>query len=299
MKRTQDNNGLQCLGLSAVLLMGSYGICGWVMAGDSASYIINWLGAVMLAAVIWMSAATFLSHEKQLRKTGGCAPWLISLYFVAASGLYIRGLIALWRQWALPQTPLPILALSAAAVAVFGGSRGSKPVLRLGLPVLFVVSFFYIMDTALLVPEMSRHRLSLIYGGFDAAFFLKLLGAMLLPLPAALLLPNGGAKGIRSCFRCGAAAGLAYLLLSAIRSVLLLGPLAVMEPYPLLRSLMLVYVGPSLNRMECWGLMALSAAMLTSAIAMVAGAISYLPVKRYSIAKAVSLTLAITALAFF
>lgn len=299
MKRTADNECLQGGCLCAILLMGSYCMCGGVMASDSASYIINWLVAVMIAAVFWIGAAFVIKIDLQGQKIRGGVSCLIALYFIIASGFYIRGMIALWRQWALRQTPLLVLALISASVAVYGGSRGRKPVLRLGLPVLLVVSFFYVIDTALLVPEMSRYRLSLIYGSFDAAFFLKLLGVLLLPLPASLLLQGGETKRTRSCFRCGAAAGLVYLLLSALRSVLLLGPLTILEPYPLLRSLMLVYVGPSLNRMECWGLMALSAAMLTSAMAMAAGAISYSPIKGYKTAKSAVLTAAITAIAFF
>ena len=299
MKKIQDNKNLQSAGLNGVLLMGGYCISGGIMAGDSASYIINWLGAVLVSAFIWLGAASVMPNEKQVWKPRVYMPCLLSLYFIIASGLYIRGLIALWRQWALQQTPLPVLSLASAVVAVYGGSRGLKPVLRLGLPVLFVVSFFYITDTALLVPEMSRHRLCLMFGSFDAAFFLKLLGTMMLPLPAALLLQYGGSKRMRASFRVGAALGLAYLLLSAMRSVLLLGPLTVMEPYPLLPSLMLVYVGPALNRMECWGLMALSAAMLVSSMAMVAGALSYFPIKGRRTAKATALTAAITAIAFF
>lgn len=299
MKRTKDNEYLQCVALCAVLLMGSYCISGGVMVSDSASYIINWLAAVMIAAVIWLGASVALPMEKQLRKPRNSACWLISLYFIFTAGLYLRGMIALWRQWALPQTPLLILSLFSAAVAVYGGSRGRKPILRLGLPVLFVVSFFYITDTALLVPEMSLNRLSVVFGSFEAVCFIKLLAAMILPIPASILMHDAGAKRMRCSFRLGAAVGLAYLLLSALRSVLLLGPLTVMEPYPLLRSLMLVYVGPSLNRMECWGLMALSAAMLTSAMTMAAGALSFFPIKWHSTVKAVTLTAAITSLAFF
>ena len=299
MKNTQDNKCLQCVGLCAVLLMGSYCISGGFIAGDAATYIINWLSAVLIAAFIWMGAAILLPRKEQLRKTCGFVSYVISLYFIISAGLYLRGLIALWRQWALPKTPLLLLAFTSAAVAVYGGSRGRKPVLRLCLPVFILVSFFYVMDTALLVPEMSMRRLSLVYGNFDAVLFLKLLGSMILPLPASILLLDGETEGMRPYFRSGAAVGLAYLLLSALRSVLLLGPLTIMEPYPLLRSLMLVYVGPSLNRMECWGLMALSAAMLASAMATAAGALSFFHIEVYKKAKAAAVTAAIAGIAFF
>ena len=299
MRNTHDNRCLQCLGLCAVLLMGSYCVSGGVMAEDSASYLINWLAAAMIAALIWMISSTVLPYSKLQFKNSRSLSSLISLYFIIGSGLYIRGLNTLWRQWSLPQTPLPVLAVASAAVAVYGGSRGVRPVLRLCLPVIVVVSFFFVSDTFLLVPEMSHQRLCLYYGCFDAAFLLKLLGSMILPLPASLLLQEGGAKRLRPFFRGGAAVGLAYLLLSAMRSVLLLGPLTVMESYPLLRSLMLVSLGPALNRMECWGLMALSSAMLTSAMAMSGGALAFAPVKGHGAIKAAALTAAIAAIAFF
>ena len=68
MKKIQDNKNLQSAGLNGVLLMGGYCISGGIMAGDSASYIINWLGAVLVSAFIWLGAASVLPNEKQVWK---------------------------------------------------------------------------------------------------------------------------------------------------------------------------------------------------------------------------------------
>lgn len=298
MRNTKDKEKLQGAGLSAVLLLGSYGVSGRIMAPDPASYTQTWLWAGGCAAVVWL-AATYLPSRS--RSKAGVRPLpdlLAALYLTACAGLYLRGLAALWRQWALPQTPRLVPALALALLTVYGASRGLRPVLRLSLPVLFTLSLFFLLDTALLIPEMSTSRLSLAYADFYPTLFGALTAALLLPLPAALLLTKGQGAD-RSWFRGGALLGLAYLILSAVRSVLLLGPLAVLEPYPLLRSLMLVYVGPALNRMEAWGLMALSAAMATAAMALAAGALARQPFRGHEKAAWAALAGVLTAIAFF
>lgn len=279
MRNTQDKAPLQCCALNFVLLAGSYSVCGQIQAASTASaadFALNWLAAAAAVGMIWLAAAYI---EPPLRNDSSGTrlfKLLAVIYLGFTAGCYLRGLIMLWRQWAYHETSPLVLAISAALLTLFGGSRGLRPALRLCLPVSAAVLVFFIADTALLAPEMSLSRLRLVYGAFSPQLFLKLLGALLLPLPAAILLRPADASDLHIPFQTGAVIGLSYLLLSALRSVLLLGSLTVWEAFPLLRTLTLVYVGPGLSRMDAWGLMALTGAMMTAAISMSAASLQLL-----------------------
>ena len=298
MRNTKDNGKLQSAALNAVLLMGSYSMCGRILTADPGDYALTWLCAAAVALMLWVLLAYTGSRWHGWRKSP-LFSLAAAVYFTFAAGLYLRGLAALWRQWALPDTPLSVIAIIVSVLAVYGGSRGIRPVLRLCLPVFIIVCVFFVSDTALLVPEMSADRLRPLSAAVEPAVFVRLLAAMLLPLPAALLLPDGDAVELRPYFMGGAAIGLAYLFLSALRSVLLLGPLTVLEPYPLLRSLMLVYVGPGLSRMEPWGLTALCGAMIGAAMALSACALSFLPFGKRKALAAAAVAATLTAVVFF
>ena len=296
MRYSQDNIKLQCAGLNAVLLMGGYGICGRILTEDAASYGITWLCSVSAAAVIWAAAPQI--DPVKVRGTVFFGSFRV-LYYLVATALYLRGFIALWQQWALPETPRIILTASAVLLTVYGGRCGSRPVLRLCLPVLFTVMLFFLLDTALLTPEMSASRLEIEKAFVDPSAFFDILAILILPLPAALYSSDLKTVGIRPYFTCGACIGLGYLMLSALRSQMLLGTLTVLDPYPLLKALMLVYVGRGLRRSETWGLMAISGAMLAAAMALMAGALYSFPKKYNKTALRAVMYILLTAAVFF
>ena len=277
MRNTNDKESLQSAGLSTVSLMGAYSVCGRIITDDAASFTIIWLVSVAALVLIWSIYSLFPPLKLSPVKSQTTRSVIAAAYLVAAAGLYLNGFINLWQQWSLPNTSRLLLTAAAALVAVYGGCRGIRPVLRLCIPVAFTVLVLFLLDTTLLIPEMTTARFSVAIAGFESSTILKLSAALLLPLPAAIIMLQPKQKGHRSWFLCGGLIGLGYLLLSALRSVMVLGPLTVLEPFPLLRALMLVDMGPGLGRMEVGGLMAISAAMLAAAMAFVAGAFSLLP----------------------
>ena len=300
MNRTNYKENQQCAGLNAVLLMGGYSVCGRIIVDDVATYTMTWLVSVAVVIVFWIFFTILRTrHPKTARDTGrALIPVIAVAYLTAVAGLYLNGFISLWQQWALPNTSSLVLAASAALLSVYGGCRGVRPALRLCLPVGLAVLVLFLLDTALLVPEMSPARLGVADAGFDVFAFLELTAAMLLSMPASFILLDEKKENL-SYRLIGINIGLGYLLINVLRSVMVLGQLTVFEPYPLLRSLMLVYIGPGLGRMEAGGLMALSAAMLAAVMAFIAGAISMLPVcRRKSAAKAL-IWLALTAMGLF
>ena len=299
MKNSKENAALQVLSLAWVLLAGTYGLSGSIPGPDSDTYVFCWLSAAAAAALFWTAAVCNWRKDFSEITNKPVASALMGLYFFIAAAAFLRGLLSLWKQWALADTPLLLLAAVASSVAVYGAQRGVRPVLRLCLPVALVAVISFIIDTALLVPEMSLERLHLEYKCFDAPLFFKLLGSMLLPLPASLLLINNDVKLTFPYHIAGALLGILYLAASAIRSVLLLGPLTVLEPFPLLDSLTLVYMGPALSRMDAWGLMALSAAMIASAMGLAAGGLLCLPPKWQGKTGSFIVAVVLTALVFF
>ena len=278
MKSTSDKETLQCIGLNAVMLMGGYGVCGRIIAKDVASYILIWLAGIAIVVLIWVLYTFLPSPKISLDESKTVFPIFAAAYMLTAAGLYLNGFIMLWQQWALPNTSRLLLSASAALVTVYGGSRGIRPVLRLCLPVGFALLVLFLLDTALLLPEMTIDRIRMANDAvFDIKAFLWLTLSLLLPIPAMIIVQNPKKYEHRSYCLCGVLIGLVYLLLSVLRSVMVLGPLTVLEPYPLLRALMLVYAGPGLGRMEAGGIMALSAAMLAAAMAFASSAFSLLP----------------------
>lgn len=299
MRNTNDKENLQCAGLNAVLLMGGYSVCGRVSASDAASYTLAWMISISICVIVWFLA----SFIRPLKRTSGTGRTLASLlassYLIFAAGMYINGFIMIWQQWSLPNTPRLLLSAAAALAALYGGSRGIRPVLRLCLPVVLTVLILFLVDTALLFPEMTVARLSVADAAFEFKSFLRLSLALMLPLPAALLMQQPMRVEKRVYFFSGAFMGSAYLLLTVLRSVLVLGPLSVLGPYPLLRALMLVSMGPGLGRMEAGGIMALSAAMLAAAMAFTAGAFSFLSSLRWKWPIKTAVFMALAALGFF
>ena len=298
MKNRVENAALQGISSTWVLLAATYGISGSILGTDSGAYVFCWLSAAAAAALFWVAAICNWRKDSSEITHKHVAAALMGIYFFMAAAAFLRGLLSLWKQWALTDTPLLLLAAAASSVAVYGAQRGVRPVLRLCLPVALLAVISFIIDTALLLPEMSLERLHLEYS-FDAPLFFKLLGTMLLPLPASLLLINNEVKLTFPYHIAGALLGILYLAASAVRSVLLLGPLTVLEPFPLLDSLTLVYMGPALSRMDAWGLMALSAAMIASSMGLAAGGLLCLPQKWQGKTCSIVVAAVLTVLVFF
>ena len=299
MRNTNDKESLQSAGLSTVSLMGAYSVCGCILTDDAASFTIVWLVSVAALILIWSIYSLLPPLKLSPGKRKTAYDLFAAAYLIVDAGLYLNGFIDFWQQCSLPNTSRLLLSAAAALVAVYGGCRGIRPVLRLCLPVAFTVLVLFLLDTILLVPEMTTARFSVAYAGFESSTILKLSAALLLPLPAAIIMLQPKQKGHRSWFLCGGLIGLGYLLLSAMRSVMVLGPLTVLEPFPLLRALMLVDMGPGLGRMEAGGFMAISAAMLAAAMAFVAGAFSLLPFLSRKRLAIVAVYIALTVVVFF
>ena len=298
MIKTKDNDRLQRAGLCAILLVGDYGLCGQIMANSCGDLLTAWLTATIAAGLIW-AAASVIPRPRCSAKHGELINHAAVFYFALMACLYLRGTALLWRQWAFPTSSVLLPALSLSLLAVYGGRRGLRPLLRLTLPVMTALFFFFLLDTAFLIPEMSFRRLALSSAGFDSILTLRLTGALLLPLPAALLLSPGSGDSPAGLSRVGLISGLLYLLLTALRSLLLLGRLTVWEPFPLLRSLMLVGVGPGLSRMDCWGLLALSGAMTTAVMLFAAGLLARIGEQRHCRLTAAAVAAFLTVCAFF
>ena len=299
MRNTNDKESLQSAGLTTVFLMGAYSVCGRIITDDAASFTIVWLVSVSALVLIWSIYSLLPTLKLSPDKSQTTRSVIAAAYLVAAAGLYLNGFIMLWQQWSLPNTPRLLLSAAAALVAVYGGSRGIRPVLRLCLPVAFTVLLLFLLDTALLFPEMTSAFLSLSNADFESMSFLRLSATLLLPMPAVIIMQQPKQKELYPYSLCGVLLGLGYLLLSSLRSVMVLGPLTVLEPYPLLRTLMLVYMGPGMGRMEAGGLMAISAAMLAAAMAFVAGAFSTFPFMRRKRSAIVAVYIALIVAGFF
>ena len=303
----------QTAALAVVLLSGGYGLSGAVTAKNGAVYSLAWLLACLAAFLVWLGAAYLWTgrlpaaqgaagagegqiwSQAQARPADAGAravdlksPWAAlpaALYLLLLAAAYLGGAARLWRLWALPTTPFWLLLLLQAALALYGAHRGCRATLRLGLPVCFVLLLLALLDTLLLLPQLSFSRLAGESLGAAASYLqpgLQIFARLMAALPALLLLAPTGRRDPASCRESrralilGGLVGLVYLLLVALRASLLLGSLLSLQPYPILRSLMLAQAGPGLSRLEWWGVLALSGAMLTAAMACTARAVNIL-----------------------
>lgn len=221
--------------------------------------------AAVLAAIYWL-----------LLRRAAPLPDLSWWYLLPAVAVLLivsvnySGLISLWRDMAVNETPFPVYSLLAASLLLLAGWRGEQAVNRACPVVAAVVIAAIIIDTLLVLPKADPQLLAaaaehspqqLLRGGGEMALFLLAPAAVFAYGAENLTAADRKPLSLRFCLTAWGLT-LLYLLLEQVRNLLLFGELIALDQYPLLRTLKSVDFGVGISRLEFLGVSALSAGIL-------------------------------------
>lgn len=224
------------------------------------------LPAFLIAALIY--GILFNCRLDLLQAPAFCRS-VLAVYLLLLNGWllgYTTDLLLTWWESAPPRW---ILLLFISLLYSYGAWRGAAALLRLSMLIAALLLVWAVVDSVLLWRQYEAARL--VMAGLDGDW-LGRGGAELLillaPAPALLLYLRSGEDGRGGGAVWGLAIAGAYLLLLRLRDQAVLGGLAALSPYPLLRTLSMASAGMGLNRVEYFGLLALLAAALLAGMLM-------------------------------
>ncbi len=253
--------------------------CGISLFGGLGVYLAaaNQLGVARLPALLIALAATFillfvyrLMLKRAARASAGRWVYLLPLVaIVVIISINYSGLINLWRDMAVNETPFIIYSLLAASLLLFAGWKGERAVWRACPIICAIVIIAIVFDTifvlqkadpALLISEMEHPLGDILWGGGEMALFLLApvmifcCGVYLSPRQEEILPARYLAKSL--IFPA------VYLLIELLRNLFLFGELIALDQYPILRALKSVDFGVGVSRLEFLGVTALSSGII-------------------------------------
>jgi hypothetical protein len=240
----------------------------------------NALGVSKLSALLIGLGATvgILFLYRFLMSKAGSAAAVPSLKLMPLPGILVIialnycGMINLWKEMAIVNTPFLYYALLAAALFVLAGLRGAKGLLGACPIVALIIILIALFDTALIAAKaepalflegIAKPAAQIAQGGAEITVALLAPGLLFL----MLVFDQNNLKG-QSFSGKDLAKGLilpvAYLLIELSRDLLLFGDLIALDKYPIIRTLKTVYFGVGVSRLEFLGITVLSFGALTA-----------------------------------
>ena len=271
--KREKTTALQLTMATACLLWSVTGVSASIGAESGRSLWLAWLLALAVAAPVY----ALLPRCCGKQPAGRAGAVLLALYALLAAAVCLCGAIFLWSEWTQTRAPFFVYAAVLALLIGYGVARGRLAALRLCVLLAAILALLAVVDSLLLLPQMELARLSY-HPGRQSAYILpvmlRLLLTLLLPLPFVIVLSRqaraqlDAGRAQRAVWR-GFCLGAAYLLLVAVRNVLILGDLLILDHYPLLRSLKMVEINVGLSRLEYFGMLALLAVVLGAAMVVI------------------------------
>jgi len=182
------------------------------------------------------------------------------------------GIINLWKEMAIVDTPFFYYALIAAALLVLAGLSGDKGLLRACPIICISIIIIALFDTVLILSKaepslvfqgVAKPAGQIVQGGAEISVALLAPGVLLL-----LFLFIQKSQKSDMITGKGLLMGLifpvVYLIIELIRDLLLFGDLIALDKYPIIRTLKTVYFGVGVSRLEFLGITVLSLGALTA-----------------------------------
>lgn len=265
----KDSTNLQKISSCGISLFGGLGI--YLAAA-------NHLGIARLPALLIALTATFilLFVYRLLLKSAANWPensWIYllpALAIVFIISINYSGLINLWRDMAVNETPFIIYSLLAASLLLLAGWKGERALWRACPIICAIVIAAIIFDTifvlpkadpALLLSKVDHSFNEVLLGGGEMAIFLL---APLLIFCIGIYLDESHSENRfpGRYLAIGLIFPAIYLLVELLRNLLLFGDLITLDQYPILRALKSVDFGVGVSRLEFLGVTALSAGLI-------------------------------------
>lgn len=225
------------------------------------------LAAVIAALLIWGLAIWAGSRGLDLRQSlaNSFWRWPFAAYLLLVNGWLLAAGLKMLVYWWAEAPPAWLLLLLISLVYGYGAYRGEAALQRMAVLVAAMLFFWTVLDTLLLLPEYDLEMLrSLNQVRPWQPLAIREALWLLAPIPALLVyLPGQGPAGRFPAAAVGTVLTAAYLILARLRDQAVLGLLATLNPYPLVRTLSMVSAGVGLNRVEYFGLLALFGALFT------------------------------------
>ena len=240
----------------------------------SSSYYTAWIFGGILAILLY-AVCSFGYRKLPISSWPG---WLkLGLaalgagYCLAVCAAFLSSSISLWTDWAMENTPFWAFAVLLSVAVGYGSYCGKKAVLRLSVLSLFVLLLIAVIDTLMLLPDIQLDRLRGFPNEMTASLLpasFKVAALLLLPLPAVFILLNDAdfIRGNHKSIGLGVALLVLWLVIAAVRSVLLLGVLIQLDGYPMISSLMEADAGIGLVRLEYLGVLAMMNIIIVGAM---------------------------------
>lgn len=209
--------------------------------------------------------------------------WPFTVYLLLVNGWLLAASLKMLVYWWAEAPPAWLLLLLITLVYGYSAYLGEAALKRMSVLVAAMLFFWAILDTLMLLPKYDLAMLKP-QGQPEPWLPLAVREALwlLAPLPALLLyLPGQAPAGRRfPAAAVGTVLIAVYLILVRLRDQAVLGLLATLNPYPLVRTLSMVSAGVGLNRVEYFGLMALFGALFTGGMLILGAAFSVSGLKR-------------------
>lgn len=264
---------LQFLGLTVCLQVAFSGLIDTIDYGLGRYMFIPRIIALVLSLCIYLALINCIKHKTDLH----VIMRIVFTVYSAGIALLIAFIAAkMWVAWSLSAYSVFLFAGALTALAIYGASRGKAAVARLSVLITVMLLVVFILDSLLLIPQMSVSRLT---GSFPVSSLapriveyavLDLL-VLLLPLPLLIYLQmiNANIDEAKQGVRRGIVVSSVYYLVQSLRSVLLLGDLIRINDFPLLRALKMVEFGIGLSNVEFIGILLM---MMTCCVGVIAAA---------------------------
>ena len=224
--------------------------------------------ALIGAGVVYGFVA-YLLRKKRIPanlRWGEAPEWTLWRIVLAAvlfclSLLILFSTAGMWFNWVLVEWPLWLILVLLITTVFFMLTQGGKAICRgcvLGAAIFFVV---LIADTLFLIPCLKNGAMPQVASTFpwqDALLLFLLLAA---PAPILLWYGKPGRQGTVS-IAIGFFLGMATLVWQALRDGIVLGKLTTVDQWPILRTLSFASAGAGFERVESWGVMALTGGAL-------------------------------------
>lgn len=262
---------LQFLGLTVCLQVAFSGLIDTIDYEMGRYIFVPRITAVLLSLCIYLALINRIKHKTDLH----VIMRIVFTVYSTGIALLIAFIAAkMWVAWSLSAYSIFLFAGALTVLSIYGTSCGKAAVARLSVLITMMLLAVFVIDSLLLIPQMSASRLTgnfSIFSQIPQIIEYAMLDFLVLLLPLPLLIylqmTNVNIDEAKHGVRWGIAISSVYYLVQSLRSVLLLGELICINDFPLLRTLKMVEFGIGLSNVEFIGILLM---MMTCCVGMIA-----------------------------